>query len=79
MARSFRHLPICGFGHSEKFLKRKANRKLRRSVTVALVKNGEAMLPILRERSNIRDGAHDGCKGYLVTPLSLRDLKLLRK
>lgn len=60
MSRSRKKHPFSGNGgDSEKFDKRKNNRRLRRKSKVAL-EQGKEILPIMREVSNPWDMAKDG-------------------
>jgi hypothetical protein len=61
MSRSFRHIPIFGIttARSEKQDKRFANRRHRRIGRIALAQ-GDAVLPLLREVSNVWGFDKDG-------------------
>lgn len=65
MSRSRRKTPICGWttAHSEKWYKRKVNRKFRRKVKLFIIA-GKELMPIVDEVGDIYNFAKDG-KQYL--------------
>lgn len=65
MSRSYRHSMIAGYsnGQSEKYFKRKSNRKFRNKVhrvCKSLEDFDDINFPLLREVSNVYDGSKDG-------------------
>ena len=72
MSRSFRHTPIAGHtcAETEKWDKRKANRKLRR-LSRLVTDDEDQVVPALREVSNTWSFAKDG-KHFMQGPLDPR-------
>lgn len=63
MSKSYRKTPIfgmCGSRVSEKFDKRKANRKLRKRIKSNIKKGYTLIFPLLREVSDVWEFAKDG-------------------
>ena len=74
MAKSYRKTPIFGIATcpSEKFDKKETNKKLRKEVKIAILKEKE-ILPIIREISNIWNMGKDGkCYWNNATKADLR-------